>query len=138
MVSLFLLHMQQQSTTTSLNCQMTNLLILGIAEVNCLGNFLTEDNLIKHNSVIVDSCCMCKNSEETVSYLLSPCPMARELWPLVFSLFKVQQVMPKFMSCLRSLVKLIVLRFRRHFHLALSGLFGRNAKVSSHHSMWTS
>lgn len=113
---------------------MTNLLILGIAEEI----FLTEDNLIKYNSVIVDSCCMCKNSEERVSYLLQPCPMARELSPLVFSLFEVQQVMPKFMSCLRSLVKLIVLRFARHFHLALHGLFGRNAIVSSHHSMSTS
>ena len=99
---------------------------------------MTEDNLVNHNSVIVDSLCTCKNSEETVSYLLSPCPMAQELWPLVFSLFEVQQVMPKFMGCLRSLVKLIVLRFGRHFHLALSGLSGRNAIVSSHHSMWTS
>ena len=56
---------------------------------------LTIDNLRKRNLIVIDWCCMSKRSGETIDYLLLHCFMARELWTMVFSLFKVQWIMPK-------------------------------------------
>jgi hypothetical protein len=59
-----------------------------------LGRFLTIDNLRKHNLIIIDWCCMCKQSGESVDHLLLHCSLARELWSMVFVLFGVHWVMP--------------------------------------------
>lgn len=55
-----------------------------------LGRILTVDNLIKRKVIIVDWCCMCKRTGETVDHILLHCDVARELWLFVFSLFGVQ------------------------------------------------
>ena len=59
-----------------------------------LGKLLTIDNLRKRQLIIVDWCCLCKQSGESVDHLLLHCSMARELWSLVFGLFGVDWVMP--------------------------------------------
>jgi hypothetical protein len=38
---------------------------------------------------------MCKRNGESISHLLLHCPIARELWNFIFSLFGVQWVMPQ-------------------------------------------
>jgi len=45
--------------------------------------------------VILDLCCMCKDSEDKVEHLLLDCSVARDLWYLAFALFKVSWDMPK-------------------------------------------
>ena len=46
---------------------------------------------------------MCKRNEESIDHLLLHCPIANELWAMIYSLFGVQWVMPKsvmdVMSC---------------------------------------
>ena len=37
---------------------------------------------------------MCKAGAESVNHLLFHCPVARELWNMIFSLFGVSWVMP--------------------------------------------
>jgi hypothetical protein len=59
-----------------------------------LGNLLTIDNLRKRNLIIIDWCCLCKQSGESVDHLLLHCSLARELWSMVFGLFGVSWVMP--------------------------------------------
>ena len=59
-----------------------------------MGKLLTIDNLRKCQLIIVDWCCLCKQSGESVDHLLLHCSMARELWSLVFGLFGVDWVMP--------------------------------------------
>ena len=44
-----------------------------------LGKLLTIENLRKRNLIIVDWCCLCKQSGESVDHLLLHCSMAREL-----------------------------------------------------------
>jgi hypothetical protein len=44
---------------------------------------------------VIDWCYMCKSSGETMDHLLLHCPIAQQLWTMVFSLFVVQWVMPK-------------------------------------------
>ena len=58
------------------------------------GKILTMDNL-RRNIYIVNRCCMCKNSWESVGHLLLCCSYAYNLWTFVFSLFGVSWVMPK-------------------------------------------
>jgi hypothetical protein len=58
-----------------------------------LGKILILDNLRKMNVIVVDWCCMCKKSWESIDYLLH-CKVARELWSLHFQLFGVVWVMP--------------------------------------------
>ena len=59
-----------------------------------LGRILTIDNFWKHRLILMDWCCMCKRSGESVDHLLLHYPMARELWFVVFGMFGVQWVMP--------------------------------------------
>jgi hypothetical protein len=59
-----------------------------------LGRLLTIDNLRKRHLILVDWCCMCKKSGESVDHLLLHCPMAWELWSMVLGLFGVHWVMP--------------------------------------------
>ena len=45
--------------------------------------------------LILDWCCMCKADGEPVNHLLLHCPVARELWNMIFSLFGISWVMPR-------------------------------------------
>ncbi len=60
-----------------------------------LGKILTIDSLRKRGLIIVDWCCMCTQSGESVDHLLLHCRLAGELWSMVFALFGVQWVMPR-------------------------------------------
>ena len=60
-----------------------------------LGKILTADNLRKRNIVIVSWCCMCKDDGESIDHLFIHCPVVKELWDAVLSLFGVMWVMPR-------------------------------------------
>lgn len=45
--------------------------------------------------MVVNWCCMCQRDGESIDHLLLQCPIARDLWDLVFSLFGVAWVMPR-------------------------------------------
>ena len=60
-----------------------------------LGRILTIDNLRKRRVLIIDWCCMCKSNGESVSHLLLHCPIAQELWNMIFTLFGTVWVMPR-------------------------------------------
>ena len=53
-----------------------------------------EINLFLHK-YILKKCCMCKSNGESVSYLLLHCPIAQELWNMIFTLFGTVWVMPR-------------------------------------------
>jgi len=59
------------------------------------GKFLTLDNFIKSNIILLNWCYLFKSSKESVDHLLFHCSVANELWTFVFSLFGVHWVMPK-------------------------------------------
>lgn len=54
-----------------------------------LGKILMIYNLWKRQVVVIDRCCMCKKDGEMINHLFIHCPVARELWNLVISLFGV-------------------------------------------------
>jgi hypothetical protein len=58
-----------------------------------LGKILTLDNLRKRNIIVINRCCMCKRSEETVDHLLLHCKVASALWYAIFSRFGLAWVM---------------------------------------------
>ena len=58
-----------------------------------LGKILTTDNLRKRSIIVLDWCYMCKRCGESVDHLLLHCPIASELWSLVFCLFGIHWVM---------------------------------------------
>ena len=60
-----------------------------------LGKILTTDNLRKRRVLVLDWCYMCKKCGESVDHLLLHCPIACELWLLVFCLFGIHWVMPQ-------------------------------------------
>ena len=57
-----------------------------------LGKVLTIDNQRKQGLILLDWCCMCKRSGESVDHLFLHCSVATELWSLVFGM---QWVMPR-------------------------------------------
>ena len=59
-----------------------------------LGKILTTDNLLKRSIIVLDQCYMSKRCRESVDHLLLHCPIASELWSLVFCLFGLHCVMP--------------------------------------------
>jgi hypothetical protein len=59
-----------------------------------LGKILTHYNLLKKNIVVVEWCCMCKKSEESVDHLLLYYEVAGALWNYIFILFGIECVMP--------------------------------------------
>ena len=60
-----------------------------------LGKILTTDNLRKQRVLVLDWCYMCKKCGESVDHLLLHCPIACEMWSLVFCLFGIHWVMPQ-------------------------------------------
>ena len=60
-----------------------------------LGKILTIGNLRRRSLILVDWCCMCKESGEIPDHLMLHCKVARELWDMVFGLFGVHWVMPR-------------------------------------------
>lgn len=44
---------------------------------------------------ILDCCYVCKGNRESIDHLLLNCPIATELWTMVFVLFGIQGVMLK-------------------------------------------
>ena len=59
-----------------------------------LGRILTIDNLRRRHIVVLDWCCMCKKSGESIPHLLLHCVVARELWNFIFGIFDIYWVMP--------------------------------------------
>jgi hypothetical protein len=59
-----------------------------------LGKILTLDNLRKRHIIVVDWCCLCKKSGETVDHLLLHCKIASALWNSIFGLFGLAWIMP--------------------------------------------
>ena len=49
----------------------------------------------KQRIIVIDWCCMCKQCVESVDHLLLHCPIAYELWIMVFSLFGIHWAMPQ-------------------------------------------
>ena len=66
--------------------------------IAALGNILTLDRLWNKGVPILDWCFMCKRSRELVNHLLLNCPIAFELWSMVWSLFGVIWVMPQIVA----------------------------------------
>jgi hypothetical protein len=60
-----------------------------------LGKILTLDNLRKMNVVVIEWCCMCKKSGESIEHLLLHCEVAHDLWSYILTLFGVEWVMPR-------------------------------------------
>ena len=57
-----------------------------------LGKCLTINNLRKMKIWILDWCCMCKCNGESVDHLFLHCPVAMDLWSIVFGIFGVSWV----------------------------------------------
>jgi len=55
-----------------------------------LGKILTHDNLQKRNVVVIEWCCMCKKSGESIEHLLLHCEVARDLWSYILTFFGVE------------------------------------------------
>ena len=80
-----------------------------------LGKCLTINNLRKRKVCILDWCYMCKCNSESVNHLFLHCPVASELWDMVFGLFGVRHM------CIVEVVGMIQARpnttsvnYRRH------------------------
>jgi hypothetical protein len=58
-----------------------------------LGKILTIDNLTKRIMVLVNWCCMCKDSCKSVDHLLLYCLVAYDFWSFLFPAFGVHWVM---------------------------------------------
>ena len=52
------------------------------------------DNLWKRHFVVLEWCFMCKRYGESVDHLLLHCPIAYEMWSMIFCLFGIFWVMP--------------------------------------------
>jgi hypothetical protein len=60
-----------------------------------LGKILILDNLKKCHIIVINKCCMCKRSKETVDHLLLYCEVAFAVWYAIFSRFGLAWVMPR-------------------------------------------
>jgi hypothetical protein len=45
--------------------------------------------------MVVEWCCMCKKSKESIDHLLIHCNEVRELWSFILNLFGVKWIMPR-------------------------------------------
>ena len=67
-----------------------------------LGKILTIDNLRKRRVLVLDWCYMCKRCGELVDHLLLHCPIAWELWSMVFCCLVFNGLcLIMFLGCLR-------------------------------------
>jgi hypothetical protein len=55
-----------------------------------LDKILTHDNLRKRNVIMIEWCCLCKKSGESIDHLLLHCEIARDLWSYILILFGVE------------------------------------------------
>ena len=55
-----------------------------------LSKIVTIENLWYESVIVVDWCYMCKKSGELVNHLLLHCPIAYDLWSMVWALFGLQ------------------------------------------------
>jgi hypothetical protein len=60
-----------------------------------LRKILTMDNLRKRHVIMVDWCCRCKRSGETIDDLLLHCEIARALWNTIFSRIGLACIIPR-------------------------------------------
>jgi len=60
-----------------------------------LGNIVIHNNLRKRHVVVVEWCCMCRKSRESIDYLMLHYEVAKELWSYLLTLFGVEWVMPR-------------------------------------------
>jgi hypothetical protein len=72
-----------------------------------LGKSLTLDNLRKRHVIVINRCCICKKTKESVDHLLLHFDVAFALWNTIFSRFGMSWVMPRrvidLLACLWSL-----------------------------------
>jgi hypothetical protein len=52
-----------------------------------LGKILMHDNLQKRNVMVIEWCCMCKKSGESIEHLLLHCEVARDLFSYILIIF---------------------------------------------------
>ena len=71
-----------------------SLLGLLVSWTTALCEILTLDNLWNMGVTILDWCYMCERSEESANHLLLHCPIALELWSMVWALFGLLWVVP--------------------------------------------
>jgi hypothetical protein len=62
---------------------------------NALGKIFTLDNLRKRHVLVINRCCMCKKTEESVDHLLLHCDVAFALWYSLFNHFGLSSIMPQ-------------------------------------------
>ena len=60
-----------------------------------LAKILTTDNLQKRHFVVLEWCYMYKRYGESVDHLFLHCPIAYEMWGMIFCLFGICWVMPQ-------------------------------------------
>jgi len=81
-----------------------------------LGKILTMDNLLKRHIVVLEWHYMCKRCGESVDHLLLHCPIAYEMWSMVFCLFDIIWVMPQMVM---DLLDSWPCNFRQHRNIAI-------------------
>ena len=81
-----------------------------------LGKILTIDNLRKRHFVVLEWCFMCKRCGESVDHLLLHCPIAYEMWSMIFCLFGICWVMPQRVV---DLLDCWTCNFRRHHNIVI-------------------
>ena len=84
-----------------------------------LGKILTTDNLRKRHLAVLEWCFMCKRCGESVDHLLLHCPMAFEMWSMIFCLFGICWVMPQRVV---DLLDCWSCNFRQHCNIVFGGL----------------
>ena len=81
-----------------------------------LGKILIIDNLRKRHFVVLEWCYMCKGCGESVNHLLLHCPIASEIWSMIFCLFGICWVMPQRVA---DLLDCWSCNFRRHCNIVV-------------------
>ena len=55
-----------------------------------MDRILTMENPRRRSVIVIDWCCICKASSESISHQLLHCLIARDVWNFIFSLFGIQ------------------------------------------------
>ena len=91
-----------------------------------LGKILITNNLQRRYFVVLEWCYMCKRCGESVDHLLLHCPIAYEMWSVVFCLFGICWVIPQRVV---DLLDSWSCNFRRHHNIAIW-------RIVPHYLMW--